>query len=77
MYWSTEDELRYLKRLGHHLTIGSGRETDDQTLSREELLERYKYSMFYRANWGQMDPGVILLHVNAELVKARKEVPRG
>ena len=70
-YWSTKDELRYLKRIGHHFTVGSQREGDVQPLSRLELLKRYKEIMQKRTNWGGMDPWAILLHVNVEIGKEK------
>ena len=74
LYWGTKDELRYLKNVGHHLTKGSGREVDDQELSRFELLQRYRDIMDYRVNWGEIDPVAILLHVTEEI---RKEIHHG
>lgn len=65
--WSTEDELRYLHKLG------TWSEAQRLPRSREDLLQQYRLTMRLRQEWGTMDQARIRREVRALLQTTPEE----
>jgi hypothetical protein len=64
-YWTTDDEIRFIKH------IGTGKWSQSRSClaaGREKLLRNYQQAALYRKVWGKMDRGKVMKAVDAELM---------
>ena len=72
--WTTEDEVQFVRALGTHSEVVKEKLAKG-TLSKIDLLKRYRAGMRLREDWGDIYPAVVLEEVD-RLIEQRKQLNR-
>jgi len=65
-YWTTDDEIRFIKH------IGTGKWSTSRSVmaaGREQLLRNYQQAALYRKVWGKIEKGKVMTALNVELMQ--------
>jgi hypothetical protein len=72
--WTTDNELDFLRQLGHHTEVNSTRGNPHFQLSRLDSLKQYKKGALLRARWGNISRDKVLSYLYDEI--GRLEIER-